>query len=176
MVTLNLWLESYLLSKRKYTNLQAGVHTFQIRSTKPCFNLSQAFLYPGRVALNHHTSLAAEGKHPPLFTPAPHFSTLTQHVMTVVSTQVRMRHIVCSHQSANFNSSSSSFSSHVATFLGRFTGSKFLPISIRGVGFPTHCTRYGLCECILLSKTNCSFFLNMYSASYLWTYELGFMT
>lgn len=49
--------------------------------------------------------------------------------MTVVSAQVTVIHRVCSHQAANSYSFSFSYSSPVARFLGRFIGSKFLPIS-----------------------------------------------
>lgn len=114
------------------TNTQTNQCFTHSRCVPPNHTLISSLLCPCRVAMNHHTSLAAVGKHPPLFTPPPHFSTLTQHVMTGVSTQVKMIHRVCSHQAANFFCSSSS--SHVASFLARFTGSKFLPISSSAYG------------------------------------------
>lgn len=54
--------------------------------------------------------------------------------MTVVSAQVTVMHRVCSHQAANSYSFSFSSSSPVASFLCRFIGSKFLPISSSAYG------------------------------------------
>jgi len=78
--------------------------------------------------------LGYSGKHPPPFTQPPSSSSLTEDVMTVVSAQVTVIHRVCSHHAANSYSFSFSSSSPVASFLGRFTGSKFLPISSSAYG------------------------------------------
>lgn len=74
------------------------------------------------------------GKHPPPFTQLPYSCSLTEDVMTVVSAQVTVIHRVCSHQADNSYSFSFSSFSPVASFLGKFTGSKFLPISSSSYG------------------------------------------